>query len=128
MNSRLSAATAFRVSAGLGLAGVALGAFGAHALHGNLAASDMLEVWKTAVLYHLVHSVVMLVLSTRPGFRAGTWGLFALGVMCFSGSLYALALGANHWTGVVTPFGGLFFLAGYLALIWQARAWTAHEP
>lgn len=125
MISRLSATVAFRMSALIAFAGVALGAFGAHALRKVLEERQRTEVWKTAVLYHLVHAVILLLLATRPRFRAGPWITFAVGILLFSGSLYALAAFAPNWTGALTPVGGLFFLGGYLALAWQARDWTA---
>ena len=46
---------------------------------------------------------------------------FLGGSLLFSGSLYALALGAPRWTAIVTPFGGLLFLAGWAVLAWAAR-------
>ena len=46
---------------------------------------------------------------------------FAVGIVLFSGSLYALALGAPRWVGIVTPFGGIAFVAGWLALGWTLR-------
>lgn len=125
MISRLSATAAFRLSALIAFAGVALGAFGAHALSRVLEARHRTEVWKTAVLYHLVHALVLLILASRPRFRAGPWITFAVGILFFSGSLYALASFAPDWTGAFTPLGGLFFLGGYLALAWQAREWAA---
>ncbi len=102
-----------------GFTGVALGAFGAHALASSLALRGMTEVWKTAVLYHLIHAVVLLALAREEGIPCRTRGGFALGIVLFSGSLYALGLGAPRWVGAVTPFGGLLFLYG-----WGALAWT----
>lgn len=127
MNARLSAVVALRASAWIGFAGVALGAFGAHALKDELAARHMVETWKTAVLYHLAHAVILLVLALQPRFRPGAWLAFATGVFLFSGSLYALALGAPRWTGALTPVGGLFYLAGYVTLAWQAREWVGER-
>ncbi|MES1154759.1 MAG: DUF423 domain-containing protein, partial [Rhodanobacter sp.] len=46
---------------------------------------------------------------------------FVVGIVLFSGSLYALALGAPRWVGIITPFGGLAFVAGWLALGWALR-------
>lgn len=125
MISRLSATAAFRFSALIAFSGVALGAFGAHAFSDLLERRHRTEVWKTAVLYHLVHAVLLLILASRPRFRAGPWVAFAVGILLFSGSLYALASFAPDRAGAVTPLGGLFFLGGYLALAWQARDWAA---
>lgn len=125
MKPSLSATAAFRFSALIACAGVALGAFGAHALRDVLEKRQRTEVWKTAVLYHLVHAAILLFLATRPRFRAGPWITFATGILLFSGSLYALAAFAPDWSGAVTPFGGVLFMGGYLALAWQARDWAA---
>ena len=108
----------------LGAAGVALGAFGAHALKARLT-PEQLHTWDTAVLYHLLHAVVLLALglyaaaTDRPIQPAAA--LFAAGIVLFSGSLYGLALGAPRWLGPVTPLGGLCFIGGWIALLWLAR-------
>ena len=110
------------VAAVLGFLGVALGAFGAHGLQDRFAESPQFgEWWQKAVLYHLVHAVAILG-SARPDGRASasTWS-FAAGVLIFSGSLYAMALGAPRWFGAITPLGGLAFLAGWLLLLRRPR-------
>lgn len=106
-------------------AGVAAGAFGAHALRGRLP-EPALATYGTAVLYHLVHALGLFALGAlRASWRdarslALASVLLAAGIVLFSGSLYALALtGVRAW-GVVTPFGGAAWLAG-----WAAVAWTA---
>jgi len=107
----------------LGAAGVALGAFGAHALREVLQEKNMLPVWESAVRYQLIHAVALLALAAwaRGGALPGalTWAarLWLIGVPLFSGSLYALAMGAPHWLGAVTPFGGAAFIAGWIAVI-----------
>lgn len=103
-----------------GFTGVAAGAFGAHVLGPRLDA-EMLEVFRTAVLYHLIHAVALLavaLLAARAPATATTaagW-LFVAGIVVFSGSLYALALSGVKWLGAITPLGGLCFLGGWLAL------------
>lgn len=110
----------------LGFIGVALGAAGAHGkLHDALVASGSLENWKTAVLYQLVHAVALLALAGwRGAAPAGPSGkvalLWAIGVVCFSGSIYVLALGGPRFLGPVTPLGGVAFLAGWAMLGWAA--------
>ena len=108
----------------LGLSGVALGAFGAHALKPTLEAHGSVETWKTAVLYHLVHAVALLALAGWRDAHAGPNGriavLWAAGVVLFSGSLYWLSLGGPRFLGPVTPLGGLAFLAGWFLLAWAA--------
>lgn len=97
--------------------GVALGAFGAHGLKELLAASaNGVEVWKTAVFYHLLHAVVMYVVAQHGG-SMRAWRLFAAGVVCFSGSLYLLSTMGWKWLGPVTPLGGVFFIAGWATLM-----------
>ena len=117
----MTSATAFRISAAFGFLAVALGAFGAHGLKDLLTRNDMLAVWQTAALYHLVHSVAMLVLAAREPLQAWAWWLFAAGVVVFSGSLYALALSNVKMLGAITPFGGVCLLGGWLALVIQSR-------
>lgn len=104
------------VAALSGFLAVALGAFGAHALKDRFS-PEQAEWWKTAVLYHLVHAAVILASGTRDG-RAtlATW-CFAAGTAIFSGSLYAMSMGAPRWFGAITPIGGLAFLAGWLLLL-----------
>jgi uncharacterized membrane protein YgdD (TMEM256/DUF423 family) len=104
----------------LGAAGVALGAFGAHALRARLAA-DALALWNTGVQYHLWHALGLVLVGVSaalipdgPWLRAAGWLLVA-GILLFSGSLYAMALGAPKWLGAVTPLGGAAFLLGWLA-------------
>jgi uncharacterized membrane protein YgdD (TMEM256/DUF423 family) len=112
------------VAAVLGALGVALGAFGAHALKARLA-PEMLTVYQTGVLYHLIHAVALLGVAAwiaRGGASAATaagW-LFVAGVVLFSGSLYTLALTGVRGLGMITPFGGVAFIGGWLALAWDA--------
>jgi uncharacterized membrane protein YgdD (TMEM256/DUF423 family) len=112
----MNSTTAFRISAVFGFAAVALGAFGAHGLKEVLAKYDMLAIWQTAALYHLVHSVVMLAIASREPLRVWAWRLFAAGVVIFSGSLYALAISNVKMLGAITPLGGVCLLGGWLAL------------
>ena len=104
---------------------VALGAFGAHALNARLA-PDMAAVWQTAVQYHVWHALALLCVGLlllhwpeRGGLGFAGW-LFAAGIVLFSGSLYALALTGMRGFGAITPFGGVAFLAGWLAFAWSA--------
>ncbi len=100
---------------------VALGAFGAHALKSRLSA-DLLAVFETAVRYQMYHALALLLLSglaartPDPLWSTAGW-LFTLGILLFSGSLYALALSGIRVLGAITPLGGLAFLAGWAAVI-----------
>lgn len=108
----------------LGFLGVALGAFGAHALKPALEAHGSVETWKTAVLYQLVHAVALLALAgwrdAHGGPNSRVAALWTAGVVLFSGSLYWLALGGPKILGPITPLGGVAFLAGWALLAWQA--------
>jgi uncharacterized membrane protein YgdD (TMEM256/DUF423 family) len=108
----------------LGLTGVALGAFGAHALRDRLAEAGMAGVWETAVLYQLVHAVALVAVTAAAGTGVVThwralWSarLWVAGVVLFSGSLYLLALDFGKFWGPITPIGGVALLLGWLLLV-----------
>ncbi len=105
-----------------GASAVLLGAFGAHALRGVLDARGM-ELWHTAVDYHVWHALALALAAALGRGRPGRVAIaaFAAGIVLFSGSLYALALGAPRWVGIITPVGGLAFVSGWLALGWALR-------
>lgn len=116
-------ASLFRLAAALCFLAVALGAFGAHALKGTLQANNTAEAWKTAVLYHFIHALALLVLATLPAAsRAAPAALFAAGIVIFSGSLYLLALTNIRWLGALTPLGGFCFLGAWLWLFLRPPA------
>ncbi len=100
---------------------VALGAFGAHGLKERLSA-DLLQTWETAVHYHQIHALGLILIGAliqwMPNSSLLNWAgalLFA-GIVFFSGSLYVLCLTGVRSLGIITPFGGLAFLAGWLVL------------
>lgn len=109
----------------LGGLGVALGAFGAHALDKVLDAY-LLKVYETAVLYQFLHAFALLAAGLwlkldgppRP-LRLAGWSWLA-GVVLFSGSLYVFVLSGVHWLAIVTPLGGSLFIFGWLAAAWAA--------
>ncbi|MGD2067444.1 MAG: DUF423 domain-containing protein [Gemmatimonadota bacterium] len=111
------------LGAALAFLGVALGAFGAHALGPRLDARD-LEIFETGVRYQMYHALALVLVGwamTRwPG--GGTvvagWA-FLIGVVVFSGSLYLLVLTGTRGWGAVTPLGGVAFLVGWAALVWR---------
>jgi uncharacterized membrane protein YgdD (TMEM256/DUF423 family) len=113
----------------LGFTGVALGAFGAHALKARLS-PELLATFETAVRYQLIHALALLAVAwavTRwPGrpARASGW-LFVAGTLLFSGSLYAITLTGVRGLGVVTPVGGVALLAGWLCLL--AAPWSGRD-
>jgi len=111
-------------------AAVALGAFGAHALKARVGA-DAIAVWQTAVNYHAWHAlglfgvgVLILQFPRARALRHAAW-LFVAGIAFFSGSLYALALGAPASIGFVTPLGGVALIAGWLLLAFATRTLLA---
>ena len=108
--------TPIRTAALLGTCGVALGAFGSHGLKHILEANGTLEIWKTASTYHLMHSVLLIVLSLSPLARTIAFKLLCFGILIFSGSLYILALTNIKILGAITPIGGLLLIAGWASL------------
>lgn len=110
------------VSAALsGFIAVAAGASGAHGVADPRAA----ELLKTGAQYEAIHAVAVLACAAliTEGLPAT---LFLAGTVLFSGSLYALALGAPGWIGMITPMGGLLFLGGWLSLAWAG--WREGPP
>jgi len=116
-----------------GLSAVILGAFGAHALKDRIPPERLIS-YETGVRYQLIHAAVLLLVVLLAGQgNAGllkiSCGLFGLGVLLFSFSLYLLALRdmigltSWRWLGPVTPLGGLCLIGGWAALlVWAVRA------
>ncbi len=104
-----------------GFLAVALGAFGAHGLQ-KIVAPEQLAVWHTGVQYQMYHSlallaVALLALSYINPVIAGWAGwAFVIGILLFSGSLYAIVLLGIRNLGLITPIGGVFFLIGWILL------------
>jgi uncharacterized membrane protein YgdD (TMEM256/DUF423 family) len=104
-----------------GLTAVALGAFGAHALHGRLS-PEMLAIFETGVRYQMYHALALVLTSAIVGHVGATRLLasagwcFTAGTVLFSGSLYLLALTGLRIVGAITPLGGVAFLAGWACL------------
>ena len=100
-----------------GLLGLAIGAFGAHGLK-KLISPELIETYKTGVLYQVIHAIVILVigLSSKKIFNASAI-FFSIGIILFSFSLYIYAVTQIKIFVYVTPFGGVSFLVGWLLLI-----------
>lgn len=100
-----------------GACAVILGALGAHGLRTQLPA-PMLDVWRTAVHFQFWHALALAVCALMRRSHATHLAavLFAIGIVFFCGSLYALALGAPPSIGIITPLGGLAFIVGWAAL------------
>lgn len=97
---------------------VGLGAFGSHSLR-NSASPRELEIFETAVRYHMYHAIALVTVGfllskiDAMTLRVSTY-LFAVGILLFSGSLYAMVLTGHKWLGAVTPFGGVFFVVAWI--------------
>lgn len=106
---------------------VVLGAFGAHALKEKMSA-NMLQVFETGVRYQFYHSFALLVVGVLYQYYAVknlemASLFFIIGIALFSGSLYAISLlsingGSIGKAGIITPIGGLFFILGWVQLLW----------
>ena len=111
-------------AAASGFLSVCLGAFAAHGLKHHITA-EALITWQTGVQYQMYHALALLAVGLLYRNAASKTlklaGLaFILGSFLFSGSLYALALGAPKMFGIITPLGGMSFLVGWIALLVQA--------
>ena len=122
----MKSTTLYIAAALAALSAVALGAFGAHGLKNQLNETDM-AIYRTAVDYHMWHALglgfIGLLTERYPGSRCLTWagGLMLAGIAIFSGSLYLLSLSGLRWLGMITPIGGLSFMAA-----WALTAWGVH--
>lgn len=111
-----------------GAVAVALGAFAAHGLRGRLDPT-LLHAFETGVTYQFYHCLALCALAVwcrgltevQFGDAAAVAGMaFIVGVVLFSGSLYAIALGAPRWLGPITPLGGVAFIVGWAAFAYSA--------
>lgn len=108
----------------LGFLSVALGAFGAHALKATLEAAGRVDTFELAVRYQFFHALTLLVVGhwrdrNESKFLGRAALFFVLGVVLFSGSLYALSLSSLGFVVFLTPLGGTCFLAGWSFLIYE---------
>lgn len=111
------------IGAVFGVFAVGMGAFGAHALKERLDEYAQ-GIYAKAVLYQMFHTagilVVGILLTVYKDSRMGIAGVFfSLGILLFSGSLYVLAISGIRWLGMITPFGGMFFIAGWIWICYQ---------
>lgn len=109
------------ITALLGLTAVVFGAFGAHVLKSKIS-PELLMTFETGIRYQMYHVFVLLFLNMCTDFSSKTKNnlslFFFLGILCFSGSLYAISVlgiaAKSIW--FITPLGGLFFILGWLKL------------
>lgn len=102
----------------LGMLGVGIGAFGAHALKGLLMTNNRLDTFELAVRYHFYHTLALLAIGAtfqlgNVTFLKRSANFLLVGILLFSGSLYVLASFNQTAVAIVTPFGGLFLIAGW---------------
>lgn len=102
----------------MGFLGVALGAFGAHGLKDYLGPQDI-ETYKTGVLYHLIHSAVLLSIGIYKNEKLNKAAAFIFtGIILFSFSLYFYAVTGIRFLAFITPIGGLSFLTGWALIVY----------
>lgn len=103
-----------KIGAISGFLAVALGAFGAHSLK-SIVTPEMLETYRTGVLYHLIHSAVILAIGFYGNERLRIAAIFfLLGIILFSFSLYIYSITGIKAFAIITPFGGVSFLIGWV--------------
>lgn len=101
-----------------GALSIACGAFGAHGLK-KILSPESLAIWETAVKYHLISALFLLILELLPNKNVLSFRMMALGSLVFSGSLYALSLSSIKILGAITPIGGVLMIAAWISLIKQ---------
>ncbi len=119
------------VAALSGLLAVALGAFGAHGLKAIIS-PEMLEVYKTGVQYQFYHTFALLAVGILMNFNQSNalkWSayLFMTGIILFSGSLYVLAISGVNALGIITPCGGVTWIAAWILLFVHCRKLTSSK-
>lgn len=118
----MSSKILFIMGAAAAALAVILGAFGAHALRGKLP-EHLINAFTTGVQYQMYHALALLLVGVLvqlyPASHLLKWSgvLFAVGILLFSGSLYALALTQIKLFGPITPLGGVAFILGWLVLL-----------
>ncbi|SIS40993.1 DUF423 domain-containing protein [Salimicrobium flavidum] len=103
-----------------GFLAVALGAFGAHGLESRLSEKSIGQ-WEKAVNYQMFHTMALFITALllgkgASGMFTGAGWLFFAGILLFSGSLYVYALTGVKTLAMITPFGGVAFLIGWVLL------------
>ena len=122
----MNARTTLMLGSAFGLLGVAIGAFGAHALKPMLIESGRLETFELAVRYQFYHAFALLatgiLMNQLPvKFLEYASLFFTGGILFFSGSLYLLCFTGVGVLGAITPLGGILFIAGWICLALAAQ-------
>lgn len=105
----------------LGAFSVMIGAFGAHMLQELLETKGRVGTFETAVQYQFYHTLALLavgLLMFKIEDKLLDYAAISLiaGIIIFCGSLYLLSVSGYRWLGMITPVGGLFFIAGWVLL------------
>jgi uncharacterized membrane protein YgdD (TMEM256/DUF423 family) len=124
----------------LGAAGVALGAFGAHSLPGLLSGWQLddaeiakrLDTFEKGARYQMYHVLALLAVGLlalhRPAAALNVAGVaFVLGILIFSGLLYAIVFTGIKPLGAIVPLGGTALIVGWIALAVAGWQWTLPE-
>lgn len=112
----------FLLASLLGGLGVALGAFGAHALRDRIA-ENLLANYETGVRYQFYHVLALVAVAVaiqrwpNSSLPVIAGWLFVIGVAIFSGTLYLMAFTGLRWLGAITPIGGVALIAGWICLL-----------
>lgn len=102
----------------MGALGVTLGAFGAHGLK-SILSPEMLKTYNTGILYHLIHSVVLLAITMNTKFDlTKSFYFFFVGIILFSFSLYTYTITGIPAFAMITPFGGVSLIIGWILIIY----------
>ena len=112
------------IGAVLGALAVVFGAFGAHKLKTYLVELNRFDTFETGVKYQMYHAIALIligILYSQHGSKLLMWSGYsmALGVLLFSGSLYLLCFTTWKWLGPITPLGGLFFIIGWVLIVFS---------
>ena len=131
----------FAIAGILGAFGVAFGAFSAQGLEAVLRSRGLgpneivrrVDHAETAVRYQMIHALALFGIGLAERMKHARWwtiaGIgFTLGILLFSGSLYAMALGAPRWFGMITPFGGAIWIVAWIGFAVQARLAYPRAP
>ena len=101
-----------------GFSGFLAVALGAHGLKSHLS-PEMLEIYKTGVFYHLIHSVVVFALGLSANEKFNKSAIFfSIGILLFSFSLYLYSVTAVMLFAFITPFGGVSLLIGWALAVY----------
>jgi len=119
------------IGAALMALAVLAGALGAHTLAPHFVAEHGAEWWEKAARYHALHALGLIGYGLfLRGRSCSAWPAccFEAGILLFSGSLYAMALGAPRWLGMVTPCGGTVWIVAWIGFALQARGSYPRAP